>query len=689
MPPIYSPGRQKTGQSVLPKETAPGPASRGRFPRWLSMQRGLGNQGVIGMVQPKLKIGEPDDQYEREADQVAQQVMGMPAPLPPPGDSSNSNSITLSNATVQRKCTACQREDDKWLQRKSTDVQPPSVSYSPPDSAAPSGGRALDSATRNFFEPRFGYDFSGVRVHTDGHAQSLNTRLGARAFTYGRDIAFAKGEYQPHSHQGRQLMAHELTHVVQQGRARRQGGTRSSAAIQRKLSEPVIQRACVANLIPLLRCCDYSGTLSHRRIGTIAHEQLEMGAALLNPGVLGEVGIPPALGISGWKSMDLFSAMPYTMPSQVGNPTAAMRPLVNPLGIPYATAPPLTAPAEAEVGEIKPLSAGGIAEGPVDLTEKLLQYNAWGIANGATNLLSGLPMQSGLPLIYGGPFLSAAFGNSQHIFMARVVPGLYNYFCIDPKRMRREIRAALRRLQQRVEEIIEQARQLLDRISDFLAEWWWLVLIILIVLIVIIVLIIIFTAPVSVPAIGGGAAVAGGTAVAGGATLAGGTAVTSTGVVLTVVEGGAATTAVVGGSAAVGEGLAAAAAIIFALLGGEYLLHPDGEPLGTEAATAEGDLAGVIPGGTVPPQAQSGGGPTLVALNTLDNQLAGLQGIMGTNPGGSFSAGPLLPAPETALAMIEDMTPTVASDPRFGGTATTLSNITSRGREAVRRHGTG
>lgn len=78
------------------------------------------------------------------------------------------------------------------------------------------GGQALDSAARGQMEPALGADFSGVRVHTDTRADTLNHDLGARAFTTGQDIFFKQGEYSPGSSSGRELLAHELTHVVQQ-----------------------------------------------------------------------------------------------------------------------------------------------------------------------------------------------------------------------------------------------------------------------------------------------------------------------------------------------------------------------------------------------------------------------------------------------------------------------------------------
>lgn len=79
------------------------------------------------------------------------------------------------------------------------------------------GGRPMSPDLRGFYESRFGVDFSGVRIHTDPGAAETVQRVGARAYTLGSDIAFAPGEYQADSREGRTLLAHELTHVVQQG----------------------------------------------------------------------------------------------------------------------------------------------------------------------------------------------------------------------------------------------------------------------------------------------------------------------------------------------------------------------------------------------------------------------------------------------------------------------------------------
>jgi|GEM_PF-7042190 len=85
------------------------------------------------------------------------------------------------------------------------------------DRALASPARSLDPATRAAMEPRFGHDFSRVRIHTGGQADASARALDANAYTVGRHIVFGRGRYSPHSTEGRRLLAHELTHVVQQG----------------------------------------------------------------------------------------------------------------------------------------------------------------------------------------------------------------------------------------------------------------------------------------------------------------------------------------------------------------------------------------------------------------------------------------------------------------------------------------
>lgn len=93
------------------------------------------------------------------------------------------------------------------------------------------GGRPLDPVTRDFFEPRFGRDFEAVRVHDGGSAADSARALNARAYTSGQHIVFGEGQYVPGSDAGKELLAHELTHVVQQNST----SSRPSTTLQRRV----------------------------------------------------------------------------------------------------------------------------------------------------------------------------------------------------------------------------------------------------------------------------------------------------------------------------------------------------------------------------------------------------------------------------------------------------------------------
>ncbi len=119
------------------------------------------------------------------------------------------------------KCAACEDKDKKTLQRASTGTAPASVP-SIVNRSLDSPGRPLDAPTRAFMEPRFGHDFSGVRIHADSIAAESARAVSARAYAVGQDIAFAAGQYQPSTPEGVALIAHELAHTVQQGGLRRE-----------------------------------------------------------------------------------------------------------------------------------------------------------------------------------------------------------------------------------------------------------------------------------------------------------------------------------------------------------------------------------------------------------------------------------------------------------------------------------
>lgn len=188
--------------------------------RILYLQRTIGNRAVgklmkSGALQAKLRIGQPGDIYEQEADRVAEQVMRMP-------DVSSGK-----DTTIQRKCSKCLKglrgllgkdKKDEKLQAKETPSKTPKVTsqIEANNNTLREGGQPLPESIRAFFEPRFGQDFSQVRMHTDAKAAQSARAVNARAFTVGQNVVFGEGEYAPGMSEGRKLLVHELAHVVQQ-----------------------------------------------------------------------------------------------------------------------------------------------------------------------------------------------------------------------------------------------------------------------------------------------------------------------------------------------------------------------------------------------------------------------------------------------------------------------------------------
>ena len=169
-------------------------------------------------IQTKLSVSHPGDQHEKEADHIAEQVMRMPAHLP----AHEAKPLSLNQepaATLQRKCSGCEEEDEKRLSRKKNELasaQEPPRSSSLVSQTLSSQGQPLDAATRSFFEPRFGRDFGDVRIHSDASAAESAQSVNAQAYTVGKDVVFGKEKYRPQTDEGRHLLAHELAHVVQQ-----------------------------------------------------------------------------------------------------------------------------------------------------------------------------------------------------------------------------------------------------------------------------------------------------------------------------------------------------------------------------------------------------------------------------------------------------------------------------------------
>lgn len=228
-------------------------------------------------VQRKLTIGKPDDHFEKEADTVADKVVqrmsqsgaepavqAKQAPTPAPQAITTLPTAPAKAAvpqeSLQKKEETEGKEDEETVQRKpifdsmadppeeriqrkpifdsmadtQEDVVQRKEQDTTPDTAngglqqrlqsTKGSGEPLPADTRSTMESSIGADFSGVRIHTGQQAASLSTELGAQAFTHGKDIYFNQGKYDPSGNSGRHLLAHELTHTIQQG-----------AAVQRKI----------------------------------------------------------------------------------------------------------------------------------------------------------------------------------------------------------------------------------------------------------------------------------------------------------------------------------------------------------------------------------------------------------------------------------------------------------------------
>ncbi|MCS7060117.1 MAG: DUF4157 domain-containing protein [Anaerolineae bacterium] len=176
--------------------------SGGRPVSAIDLQRTAGNRAVNRLIQTKLIVGPADDPYEREAERIAAQFGAPVSAADPPARRIQALPQTPAVGPEGGEAGA---DIEREL------------------AASKGAGAPLPPETRTLMENHFGADFSDVRVHTGAQADMLNRQLGAQAFTWGSDIYMGDGKYNPASRDGRRLLAHELTHVVQQsGGARRQ-----------------------------------------------------------------------------------------------------------------------------------------------------------------------------------------------------------------------------------------------------------------------------------------------------------------------------------------------------------------------------------------------------------------------------------------------------------------------------------
>lgn len=229
------------------------------------VQRKAARPSAVRVQPSSLRVSSPSDPAEKEADSTAKKVVRMSVPestvafvrTPRGGVFRQVKDEKKKEEEKEKKEPGKDREirrvpESPYVARFSGAVQrmaegSPNVS---PNLAAElrsatAGGEPLPLSVRRFMEPRFRADFSGVRIHTGERAAGLSRQLGAKAFATGSHVFFGRGQYQPESTEGRELIAHELTHTLQQGGATRQGGPAQPGTVQRSEEVSVTQHAPV------------------------------------------------------------------------------------------------------------------------------------------------------------------------------------------------------------------------------------------------------------------------------------------------------------------------------------------------------------------------------------------------------------------------------------------------------------
>ena len=274
--------------------TGDAPASR---PHPLGpFHRNIGNQAVLRTiagarlrVQTKLTVNRAGDQYEQEADRVAEHVMRMPEPSPEVLSQAIPSAQGIQRCSCGGSCDECSGRTETTPSsllvqtKRRTDPSGTEIHSHPVEQdTLLRGGAPMDAALREFYERRFGYDFSMVRLHAGPEAEDLNEQFEARAFTFGEHIWMGESQSSEPSY----VLAHELAHVVQQKQPRR---TRQPAA-------PVFLRNSVAGLaqasvqrLPFFVPIDTR--LGKRRTGSTLHSEILEGFS----GVQIEAPVPNAV----------------------------------------------------------------------------------------------------------------------------------------------------------------------------------------------------------------------------------------------------------------------------------------------------------------------------------------------------------------------------------------------------------
>ncbi len=199
----------------------------------LALQKQYGNQTVQRLIQRKVTVGAADDPLEAVADRMADKVMNA-SPAEVRRSAPEEDELQTKPAEIHR----IGEEEEIQTKPQGRDWRDSFDANGGVEDQLrmnEGGGSPLPGDVRGFMETRFSADFSNVRVHTDGAAASLNHQVSAQAFTHGSEIYMGEGKYSPDTTDGKRLLAHELTHTLQQGGAQ-------PKALKRHVAAPRLQR---------------------------------------------------------------------------------------------------------------------------------------------------------------------------------------------------------------------------------------------------------------------------------------------------------------------------------------------------------------------------------------------------------------------------------------------------------------
>ena len=336
-------------------------------------------------LQRKLSVGAVDDPLEDEADNMADKVMRMPEPNFIQRKCAHCEEEEKAQrkpleSFIQKKCAACEQEERaqrkplaSFIQKKETSTNNnvlASNNVSNRIQSTKGSGNVMPETTKSFMESRFGTDFSSVKIHTGNYASQLSKELSAQAFTVGNDIYFNEGKYQPESSEGKHLLAHELTHTIQQRNGVSRKIQRFSAACRGLLNNP-------------------TGSLARVLTGAAVHLAILEDFMTTVSGGLSGFGIPGAsaapLRTAGLCGEDIANIVPQIIGGRAG---MGFPDLVRRTG------------SIAQIAEIKPASWTCAVDGVAQLAGYLAQGNApdatqtaWRAAQGISLLV---PMPSNI-----------------------------------------------------------------------------------------------------------------------------------------------------------------------------------------------------------------------------------------------------------------------------------------------------